>query len=249
MNISEIHDAHIHLGKSKAIHACLTVGQIEKFRRRNHIDKILVMSLDEDIAENNEAIMKLGASDRRTKGLYWISKLTDARCIESGLANGSIVGAKYHGAFNNKPVTAPEFADVMAALADHGGKLLVHAGRYKEGSPESNVSYFHALNLAKKYPKLTVIMAHMGGSDTAICKRAILESKDTPNVYFDTSGITTPYIIEFALKHLPADRIMFGSDSPWCSFNAMRYNILDANVKEKDKAAILRGSFDKVFES
>ena len=139
--------------------------------------------------------------------------------------------------------------DVYDAPNDYSedGWLDYAEKRYKEGSKESNTSYQHALEVAKIYPKLKVIMAHMGGTDTTICKRAINDSRDYPNIYFDTSGITTPYIIEYAVEQIPANRILFGSDAPWCSFNAMVYTILDAQIDDDIKNAILYNNFNELI--
>jgi predicted TIM-barrel fold metal-dependent hydrolase len=88
----------------------------------------------------------------------------------------------------------------------------------------------------------------MGGTDTTVCKNAIQAAVDIPNVYFDTSGITTPYIIEYALTYLKPERILFGSDAPWCSFRAMYHNVIDANINHIDKEKILYSNFNNLID-
>jgi predicted TIM-barrel fold metal-dependent hydrolase len=90
----------------------------------------------------------------------------------------------------------------------------------------------------------------MGGSDTAVVKRAINDAKDIPNIYFDTSGITTPYAVEYAVRVIDVRRILFGSDEPWCSFRSMYYNVVDAEIPEEYKERILSENFkDLVIKS
>jgi predicted TIM-barrel fold metal-dependent hydrolase len=148
-----------------------------------------------------------------------------------------MIGCKYHGSYLGSPIHPCQ-------LLEDINLVMVHCGRYKEGRKESNTSYLHALEVAKSYPKLKVIMAHMGGTDTNVCKVAIEDSRDYDNIYFDTSGITTPYIIEYALENIPSNRILFGSDAPWCSFLAMYHTVLDARIPDEDKQNIFYNSFN-----
>ena len=88
----------------------------------------------------------------------------------------------------------------------------------------------------------------MGGTDTTICKKAIYESREHENIYFDTSGITTPYIIEYACDNIGPKRILFGSDIPWCSFKAMYYTIEDAMIPRVYKDDILYHNLNRLVK-
>lgn len=245
MERRSINDAHVHIGRSAAINRSLSEDGLLKLREKHQIEGMTVMSLEQDVDKNNERIASICKRHRFVRGLVWIQKSQlqkDIRMIEDGLADG-IVGAKFHGSFENSPVSSPHYAPLMEMLNDRQAVLLMHTGRYKDASPESNTSYLHALDVARKYPKIKVVMAHMGGSDTNVVKRALMDGKDVPNIYFDTSGITTPYVIEYALTMLDARRILFGSDEPWCSFMSMYYNVADAQVDEKYKSMILYDNY------
>lgn len=248
MNIS---DAHVHLGQSNGIFASIKdAGTLLAWKAKYQIDKILVMSFENDIMLTNAVILKLAKDNPQIHALYWIQKIQ----IESDVAilkrllGKTITGVKFHGAYERMPITAPIYTNMLEVLNENEGLLLVHCGRYLEARPESNTSYSHVLTVAQKYPKIKIILAHMGGSDTTIIKRAVNEAKALSNVYFDTSGITTPYAIEYAVYALDgADRILFGSDTPWCSFNSMYYNVIDANICDRDRQLIFHDNFDAVI--
>jgi len=246
----KINDAHVHLGRSSIINQSLSLNEIHDFRKKFNIENMFLMSLDVDIEQNNKTVIKLTHKHNFVHGLYWIKKTnieSDAITIKNELKNGGLVGVKFHGTFEKLPVTDPVYEPVMNILDEHKSILLIHAGRFKDGSPESTTSYFHALKLAKNYPNIKVIVAHMGGNDTSIVKEAVENSKYIPNVYFDISGVSTPYRIEYATEVIGSEKILFGSDSPWCSVRAMYYNVEDALIDEKSKNNILYENFLKLI--
>ena len=211
---------------------------------------MLIMSFEQDIENTNSQVLEL-VQQRPNPGifgLHWISQSCNTERLKSLIESGMILGAKFHGSYEHEPLSHQKHWRVLEVLGAKEAILLVHCGRYKEGERESNTSYLHALDVAKMYGGIKVIMAHMGGTDTTVCKKAIKDSRDYDNVYFDTSGITTPYIIEYALKEIPSTRILFGSDAPWCSFRAMYYTVMDANIPEADKYNIMHKSFDGLIQ-
>ena len=210
----------------------------------------MVMSLELDIEKNNKKICELSHNYDFIHGLYWIQKSRIGEglvILKKELNKGGFVGVKFHGSFEELPVTASVYQPIMKLLNEKNSILLVHAGRYKDGSPESNTSYYHPLKLAKNYPNIRIIIAHMGGNDTSIVKEAVDNAKNIPNVYFDTSGITTPFRIEYATKIIGPERIIFGSDSPWCSYRAMYYCVEDAMIDEEAKELIFSKNFSSLL--
>jgi predicted TIM-barrel fold metal-dependent hydrolase len=248
--LDKISDIHVHLGVSSGIYRAFTGEDILKFKETFNIQKIVLMSFERNVEENNRTISELSQKYASVFGLYWIQKSRidkDIIALEKSL-NKKMIGVKFHGYYEGYPVSAKCYQPIMELLSQKQGILLVHTGRYKDGAIESNTSYLHAIDVARNYNKVKVIMAHMGGSDTTIAKKAIVDSKELSNVYFDTSGITTPHVIEYALKYIDSRKIIFGSDEPWCSFRSMYYNIIDANIDDDSKANILYESFNRLVE-
>jgi predicted TIM-barrel fold metal-dependent hydrolase len=210
---------------------------------------MLLFSFDQNISETNTKIIELSKQHRGIHSLYWIQRSQiehDYKVLEKELNNGCL-GVKFHGVYEKTPVSNPIYAPVLELLNENGAILLVHCGRYREGTRESNTSYYHALDVAQKYQKIKVILGHMGASDSTIIKRCLHDSQSFRNIYYDTSGITTPLIVEYALNMIDKEKILFGSDSPWCSFRSRYYNIEDANIPKETKQLIFHENLAKLI--
>jgi len=190
---------------------------------------------------DNKLVYQYAHANPDIYGLHWFVPTSNK--IEF---SDKIVGIKYHGAYLNNPVTSMS-KYILEELDKQKKILLVHCGRYLEGDIKSNTSYLHAIQVARHYPNIKVVLAHMGGTDTTVCKKAISHAEGIHNVYFDTSGITTPSIIEYACNRLPVTRILFGSDWPWCSFRAMYYTVMDAAISNLSKQDILYNNFEMIL--
>jgi len=247
----KVDDAHVHIGKSSGVSIDTKPGDIINFIEKYDLENILLMSLELDVNKNNTKIGEMVKQDKRIHGLYWVQKQQidqDVITLKKGLENQNFVGVKFHGAFEHLPCTSDIYKPIMDVLSDNNATLLVHCGRYNDGSRSSVTSFEYAVELAISYPKINVILAHMGGNDTSIVKKAVSYALGIENIYFDTSGISTPVRIEAALRAgLSSEKILFGSDSMWCSFRGNFYNILDAGITEKDKINILSQNFDNLI--
>lgn len=238
------------MGYSSGFKIRTSSDEILSIKDRYGIENMLLFSFDQNISETNMKIIELSKQHNGIYPLYWIQKSRieeDYAALEKELNNGCR-GVKFHGVFEKRPVSDPAYASVLELLNNNESILLVHCGRYKEGMRESNTSYYHALDMAQKYPKIKVILAHMGGADSTVIKRCLLDSQAFRNVYYDTSGITTPFIVEHALNMVDKEKILFGSDSPWCSFRSRYYNIEDANITKETKQLILHDNFVKLIK-
>ena len=188
-----INDVHIHLGSESSINKTLLPEDILHHKEMNGVMSILVIPTHEE--PEIEKLQKF--LDRDIFGLYGLQWVTEHTTPSNLELDDKIIGCKFHGTYSNH--SHPSVA-VLEELNKLGAILMFHTGRYKDGNVISRTSYIHALTIAKAFPKISIIMAHMGGTDTTICKAAIDASKLQENIYFDTSGITTPYIIEYAVK-------------------------------------------------
>lgn len=72
------------------------------------------------------------------------------------------------------------------------------------------------IGLCEKYPGIKFIFAHIG---RAYFMRNIMESNISefvqfPNAFFDTAMINSVDILKYTFDHFPAERVLFGTDSP-----------------------------------
>ncbi|HON56539.1 MAG TPA: amidohydrolase family protein [bacterium] len=137
---------------------------------------------------------------------------------------------------------------IYRAAIDYDVKIFFHSGRdIAFVGSRSNPKIF--LKLIKKYPKLKVILAHLG---SWLLWNDVYEYLAGEEIYFDTS-FTLNYIekelfLKIIEKH-NKNLILFGTDSPWenekNSIN--KFNEFDFNTEIKEK--ILYQNSEKLFFS
>jgi predicted TIM-barrel fold metal-dependent hydrolase len=91
-------------------------------------------------------------------------------------------------------------------------------------------------DLASRFPGVNIVMAHLSGC----AERGIQDVKPHPNVLVDTSG-SQPVagMVEYAVRELGADRLVYGSDVAGRDFTGQIGRILGADIGEEDRRKIL----------
>ncbi|MGC4071538.1 MAG: amidohydrolase family protein [Nibricoccus sp.] len=126
------------------------------------------------------------------------------RCVEKGFR-----GIKLEVANNARDAC---MRPVMKAAERHGLVVLQHAWsmvKIRERSFHTDPA--DAALLAKRFPNVRVIMAHLTGCGV----RGVLEARGVDNLWVDTSGAAPESgIVEYAVETLGAHKILYGSDAP-----------------------------------
>jgi len=127
--------------------------------------------------------------------------------------------------------------DPIMEKAEELGVVVLHHCWYKTVDKVYNESDpSDIVNLASRFPKVKIIMAHLSGCGI----RGVLDIKNFPNVYVDTSGSQPASgMIEYAVEKLGAERILYGSDAPGRNFAPQLGRIYGAEIKTKEKELIL----------
>jgi predicted TIM-barrel fold metal-dependent hydrolase len=102
--------------------------------------------------------------------------------------------------------------EVVAEVArDLGVPILQHAWDRTDVKPADASTSGDVAELARRYPDLRIQMAHMGG----VGYRGMNAVSELANVWVDTSGAQpVAGLVEYGLRRLGAERIVFGSDYP-----------------------------------
>ena len=155
------------------------------------------------------------------------------------------VGIKLHPEEHGYPIrdhAAPlfEFAAARKAI------VLTH-------SSEQNSLCEDFVPWANRFPEVKLILAHIGcgwDNDVTHQVRAIQKSQHG-NVFADTSSARSimPNLIEWAVKEVGAERVLFGTDTPLYSTAMQRARIDHADLSDADKRLILRDNAVKLFGS
>ncbi|MCQ2353068.1 MAG: amidohydrolase family protein [Victivallaceae bacterium] len=144
-------------------------------------------------------------------------------------------GVKLHPDFQQFDINAPKAMKMYEELEMRNLPILVHLGDRKlDFSKPSRLA-----EVAKKFPRLRIVAAHMGGYS------AWDEARDKlagfPNVWFDTSS-TFPFLgkdefIELIYTY-GIEKIMMGSDYPSKTPQHATQEIMNLDIPEADKESI-----------
>lgn len=123
---------------------------------------------------------------------------------------------------------------------EHRLPVVVHTGA---GAPFALPSLL--ISPARQYPDLPIVVAHCGSSVYYL--EAIVAAQVCPNLYLDLSSLMPHQALD-VLKHVPASRLMAGSDLPESAVVEMG-KIVDLPVDEGTRRAILWETPRRLFDS
>lgn len=107
------------------------------------------------------------------------------------------------------------------------------------------------VDFANEFPEARLILAHIGhgwDGDPGHQVRAVQNSRHG-NVYADTSSARsiTPNLIEWAVREIGAERVLFGTDTPLYHASMQRTRIDHADLNDADKRRILYVNAEQLF--
>ena len=122
--------------------------------------------------------------------------------------------------------------------------ILIHTFYKAVGQLSFESRGEHVASLAKRFPQLKLVMAHLGAS----AFRELPAIKNCTNVYVDFSGsICHSDDLSYAVELLGADRILFGSDCPGIGFHPSYGQLLDVELTDVQREAIAWKNADELF--
>lgn len=140
---------------------------------------------------------------------------------------------RYH-AYHLRPDMVGAILEVCGAL---GAPVLIHSG-----DARSHPSLVGCLALA--FPRVTVIMGHMGQNYYADAIDAALLA---PNLVLETSGAPAPDCVAAAVKAIGSERVVLGSDTPFYPLATGLRLIREAGLSEADESNVLGGSLARIL--
>jgi uncharacterized protein len=236
-------DAHTHLGKNdpegwtcsadELIEALALVGArgvvfplMERAGYREANDAVLAASAGAD--------GRLVPFCRLDPGAEPVRELE--RCITAGAR-----GVKLHPRAERFDLQHPGVAAIFAAAEERRLPVTIHSGL---GIPSMGRD---ALTLSERYPRTSLVLAHVGVTDLAWIWRRL---DDHPNVYFDTAWWNpADHLALFAL--VPPGRILLGSDIPFgttaaAAIVAIRCG-LELGLTDEQVASVIGGQLERLL--
>jgi predicted TIM-barrel fold metal-dependent hydrolase len=153
--------------------------------------------------------------------------------IERCVRDNGLSGVKLEATVNCRDSRLDPIMETARRL---GCFVLHHAWYQSMRTTEGESTPGDIANLASRYPDVPIQMAHLGGARV----RGVLDIRPFPNISVDTSG-SQPMgeLIEYAVRMLGADRIVYGSDVPGRDFSAQLGRVWGARISEADRRKIL----------
>ena len=200
-----VFDAHMHVGDFGIFGVSLDRDGLAELMHANDVAVGVVFSPD------NAAVVDVVELIPGAYGLYWADPTRPGHLEETAryLDHPRFLGVKLHplldGYYPNDPAVHP----LMEILEDRGLPVLVHTGHPIFTLPWS------VEELAVAFPRVNVIMGHMGHGNGVYINAAINAAARTPNVYLETSGMPMHTKIREAVERAGAHKVLYGSDVPF----------------------------------
>jgi predicted TIM-barrel fold metal-dependent hydrolase len=248
-------DADTHISPTGEDAHAITIDDLLRRMDRAGVAKALtwlrppyMREIDESNAYVHQAMQQ---HPDRILGFGWadprlgLDKAKDAvkRCIE----DYGFYGVKLNGAQNSYYIDHPEISlPIVEEIAKTGKLLAFHVGTdaFEATHP------FRVAKIAKMYPEVQILMVHMGGvAHHDLSNAAIEMAQECPNLTLIGSAVRAVAVLK-AVRVLGADRVCFGSDTPFALMHVevAKYNaLLDGEVASEEKQMIMAGNIARLL--
>ncbi len=247
-------DADCHISSQKWDALAITADELLAQMDRAGVDKALIWlkpPYNKDIAPENAAVAAaMRAHPDRLLGVGWANPLlgkqstleTIRRCFEEY----GFYGIKFNGAQDNYVIDDASVLPFIEAAAAYGKPIAFHIGAdfYENTHP------YRLGNIAGRFPETPFLMVHMGGAALPPLDRAAIETaQQHANITLIGSAVPERSVLR-AIQTLGAQRICFGSDSPFRLMHVQlaMYRALLRDLPETDQAQILGGNLARLFQ-
>lgn len=240
-----IFDTHTHLGTARHSGRSTSPDQLLRAMDEHGVDRALAIPFPvvEDHRREHDLIGRaILEHPERFMGAACLSPYLPRRefqdevrrCREQYGFAALKLQPQYHGL---NPLS--DLSDFFFETAlEHNMAVVVHTGA---GLPFSLPSL--CMMPARKFPRLTLIVAHCGGG--IFVHEAILAAIFCPNIVLELSSLMPHHVLE-VLAQVPAERLMIGSDLPENTGTEIG-KILNLAVPDDCKRSILSGTAERVF--
>lgn len=263
-------DAHVHLGvvpSGPKIDRIKLLKDLLKEARQNKISRVVIISgfrrkdvWDSSTSEIINLAKKLpnvsvvGSIDvvRRTKG--------DLAQLERWLKTKAIVGTKIYTGYQHIYPSDKRCAPIYRLCQKYNVPVIFHSGDTLAGYVANpKIKYSHPIHIdevATDFPKLKIIIAHMGNPWLVDCAEVLYKN---PNVYADISGLVvgkdlkTPYgklmkrRIEELIAYVGSDKLLYGTDWPLCPMKEYLRFVNALRISKAAKEKLFSQNAKKAF--
>lgn len=239
-------DMHTHIWLDFAEQDRLALRQAvdEVPLRRIHVSGLKGQNPDEDtVRDINDSVRVFLAECPVARGFVYLNPHHGAaalRELQRGLDNGFTGIKLWVASLANDPLNFP----IYEAAIENNLPVLLHAFDKAVGQCEYESRPFHVVEAARRYPECTFIMAHVAGKFIS----GVDVARPYPNLHVDVSGSYGERgMVEYAVKMLGAERILFGSDMPDSDIYHNMGKIFAANLSSHVQELVLWKNAERIL--
>lgn len=228
-------DFHTHVGQNKFVSS--TTKDLQQEMQKNNITHSVCFMLGNNVKENS-LILAQESPTNIIPFFRFDPKNTTAE--ELNLCLPKFKGVKLHPRLENFDPLDPTFDKLFKIIEEHHLPIIIHTRKENDANTDPD----RLITLVERYPKITFIFGHFAnGVDSVFAKL-----KDLPNLYIETSIVSSPAIIEMTVTKYGSTKILFGSDYPYSDQELELQKILRAKISQEDKDNILYKNAIQILE-
>lgn len=240
-----IFDTHTHLGRAVHSGRSCTADRLLASMDRHGVDRSVAIPyplVEDQRAAHDEIGAAVKAHPDRLVGAACLDpylpreRFRDEvrRCVETY----GFRALKLQPQFQPLNVLAPASGAFFEVALEFRLPVICHTG---SGVPLALPSHF--MMPARRFPELTIVLAHCGGP--LFAGEAIVAATFCPNIVLELSSLMPQHFLE-VLRHVAPSRVMAGSDLPE-NLPVEIDKIVQLEIPAEDREAILWGTADRVF--
>jgi len=237
----KICDAHVHLGESGPwqphMNSTIYVDKLVRLLNKYEVERAVVFpnpNVGDKYPQMNDYIAKsVKKHPKRLVGFGRVDPRREYAVQELNRIKNhlKLTGLKLHPMVECFRPDHPFFNKFFQKTNELDLPILFHTG---DGFSSPGL----ILKIAKKYPKLPIILGHLKEAALGVMKQC-------ENVYVETSG-TSPDLVELSAD-IDQGRILFGSAVPYYRYPTQIIIIETAEISQKVKRKILCENFQRLF--
>ena len=243
-----------------------TVGGLQASMRRAGVDASVVLPVATNplkLRSINDVSVSLTGKDGL---IYFGCAHPDAPDLPDELeriADAGLRGVKIHPVYQHTDIDDPRYIRLLTRCGELGLTVVMHAGHDIGFPGEVRCSPEMIIRALDASGPVRLVCAHMGGwrswdeaakladhgvmIDTAFSLGSIVPLDD--HYAPDELPMLTDEAFVRLVRTFGADRVLFGTDSPWADQAAELRRIRNLPLMEEEKAAILGGNAEKILNS
>lgn len=158
--------------------------------------------------------------------------------ILKGIRDAGLKGIKLHPDYQDTYFNDIRYKRIVSCASELGLIVSVHAGRDPKCPEDIHCTPKMALEVIREVQPEKLVLAHLGGNQ---CWDEVEDLLAGENVYLDTAVVLgvvpEEQLVRIVRKH-GADKILFGTDSPWAGQKEFVRYLSECSLSEQEKKMI-----------